>query len=268
MTTYDQQGNFDAQNNRAQYDVSVTEMQSRVKDLLVDRPPHTASPIICYEVGNDNYMGDVARTIERVVFEKRFGNDTQTMAKIYGPYEASSSFFLSIDQSMRYPVGALRVISNSQVGLMTLNSLPDSVTDMDINEIMAYHNISSLNDCWDIGTIAVMPEYRQQGKGVSLQLYRAMYKAATNGEIKHLLSIIDKVPHDTMTKYLGIPFEPLAGSGPFEFEGSKNSIAVHGFVPDFYKKMKRKSKTAKGLLARKALRPLVFGTEDHSIELK
>lgn len=249
------------------YDLDETELLKRTSQLLERVPPLTDRQFVCYQLGDPD-MQDVARTIERTVFETSFDNGDEEMARIYGPYEAASKFFLSVDRIERRPVGALRVIENSPAGLMTLNTLPEGVTDMDTNQLLAFHDIASLDDCWDVGTVAVLPEHRRQGQGISVQLYRAMYVAAMKEGKSHLLSIIDKHPYETMRGYLGIPFEPLGGSKPFPFEGSDESVAVHGFIPDFYPKMRRKSLTLKGLLARKALWPLVFGTEDQALMLE
>lgn len=248
------------------YDLNEREMMLRTSRLLDEIPPATERRYVCYELDSPE-IADVARTIERTVFETSFDNGAGEMTRIYGPYEAASRFLLSVDQIERRPVGALRIISNSPAGLMTLNTLPADATPMSAGELLSHHGITSLDDCWDVGTVAVMPEYRRQGKGISVQLYRGLYVSATNEGIEHMTSIIDLHPYETMTKYLGIPFVPLGGSGPFSYEGSEESVAVYGHIPDFYPKMRRKSMTAKGLLARKALWPLVFGTEDDALLL-
>lgn len=248
------------------YDLSEEELLARTSQLLDRLPPSTDRRFVCYQLG-DASTEEVARTIERAVFETSFDNGDEEMSRIYGPYESASRFFLSVDRIERRPVGALRVIENSPAGMMTLNRLPEGASNMDSDQLLAFHNIDSLDDCWDVGTVAVLPEYRRQGQGISVQLYRALYVSAMKENVSHLLSIIDKRPYETMRNYLGIPFEPLGDSKPFPFEGSDESVAVHGFIPDFYPKMRRQSLTLKGLLARKALWPLVFGTEDQALML-
>jgi hypothetical protein len=86
--------------------------------------------------------------------------------------------------------------------------------------------------------------------------------------IEHVISIIDEKAHSKLTGYLGVPFEPVAGSKPFEYLGSSRSYAVYGHVPDFYPIMKKKHRTLKGWLARKALRRLVDGSEDDRLYIK
>lgn len=257
----------DDRSNEYRYLLSADEMHDRVGELLKDRPPKVDNPVVCYQLEGDT-MNDVARTVERIVFEQQFGNDASVMNELYGPYEDASRFFLVVDQVNARPVGALRAIQNSDAGLLTLNTLPPEATDVPIAEILPRHGIDALDDCWDIGTVAVLPDYRRSGQSASILLYRAMTLSALNDGIKHIVSVIDQKPYETMVKYLGIAFEPLATTKPFSYEGSDVSIAVHGHVPDLIPKAKRKSVTLHGLLARKALLPLAWGTKDDAITFR
>lgn len=257
---------FELAPDRARYDLTDAEMKQCVAEFLKNSSGEPSAKIECYAVSDDD-MANVARTVERTVFEHSFGNDASQMEEIYGDYEAASTFFLSVDTEQQRPVGALRAISNSPAGLMTFNTLPGEATQLTSDQISQHYDMGLHDTTWDIGTVAVLPEYRRDGKGVSVQLYRAMYLSALREGIEHLTSIIDERPLETMTKYLGIPFEQMVGTQPFSYEGSAQSVAVHGYVPDFYTKMRRKSLTPRGLLARKALWPLVFGREDAAIHL-
>lgn len=253
------------------YDLSYEQMVRAGKLLLQERPLNTKSPIVCYEVGGNTPEADIARTVEAKVFYRAFGEDAEKMAELYGAYEHTSHFFLSIVGKTGQPVGALRVIRNSEQGLMTLNNLmdnetlPDDVRVDDLSELMQAFDIESLDDCWDIGTVAVVPEYRKQGKTASVQLYRAMYKSARQQKIEHLVSIIDTRVLAVMRNYLGIPFEDM--TPPFAFEGAEENIAVHGRVKNFFRIMAQKSLSARGIAAANKLWPLVFGTKDSAIDL-
>ena len=183
------------------YDLSDDDMHEKVVDLLNNHPPVNGSEIVCYLV-DDNDVANVARSVERQVFEKAFDNDASEMTKIYGPYEGASLFFLSVDTTTQRPCGALRVIGNSANGLMTLNDLPTEATDRSIEEILMSHQVDSLNDCWDVGTVAVLAQYRKYDNfAVSTQLYRALYVSAMKKNIKHFFSIIDDKPFKMMTDY-------------------------------------------------------------------
>ncbi|MEV6492122.1 hypothetical protein AB0M20_26405, partial [Actinoplanes sp. NPDC051633] len=44
----------------------------------------------CFVTGPDGPLADVARAVEREVFQDTFGNDTAVMTAEYGPYEQQS----------------------------------------------------------------------------------------------------------------------------------------------------------------------------------
>jgi hypothetical protein len=189
------------------------------------------------------------------------------MRREYGPYEQQSKFFVSIDREKKTPTGTLRIIKNGPAGLKTLNDLTELKSNPHfIEDIEGHHKIESLDDCWDVGTVAVPRQYRSAEGGVSVQLYRGMYVAAKNADVQHLVSIIDDRSLSKLTGYLGIPFKPLAEDEPFEYLGSKKSHAVYGYLPEFYGKMNRKRWTLRGVLARKVLSRLVGGSQDSELQ--
>ena len=249
------------------YSLTALEINRRIANFMRSHPPRTNDRVYCYEL-DESEIEDVARTVERIVFEKRLGETAESMARIYGPYESASTFFLSVDQRTGMPVGTLRVTDDSDgSGLMTLNETPKEVTGLSPEDVMKFHHIETLDDCLDVGTVALMEGY--VGKDHAVQLYRAMYLKALQMKKNHLLSIIDVKPYAKMKQYLGIPFTPLAGSKPFEFEGSPKSIAVHGYIPDFYDEMSKHRRSLRGrLLARTSLDQLVHGSNDGSILLQ
>ncbi len=259
------------------YDLSVEEMHKLTDQLLAEREPYSKDQIICYRLEEGSVYENVARTIECEVFEQYFGNNAEEMHDEYGKYEDQSIFFLSVDQQTQTPVGVLRVIQNGEEGLKTLNDLRmmvgdehPEIPDLPTESVLQAHEIDELDECWDVGTVAVRKEYRNnkaQAQEASVQLYRALYVSALEEGIKHFVSIIDERPFKKMVDYLGIPFEAMMGSKPFPYLGSESSYAAYGDVTKFYEKMNRKRYTVKGLLARRALQPLVKGTSDSSIEL-
>ena len=260
---------FDYENQNGQlnssYDLSKESLHLLTKQLLSEHPTDVDSRYVCYRFAGDDKFSNIGRSVERTVFEDAFGNDAEQMVKEYGSYEQSSIFFLSIDREQALPSGTLRIIGNSEHGFKTLNDLEHSSLELDYNQVAEYYQINDPDTVWDIGTVAVLPEYRSAEGAVSVQLYRAMYVSAMQNKIQHFVSVIDQKPLHKLVDYLGIPFESLMGSEPFEYLGSESSQAVYGFVPDFYRKMSKKLWTPKGMLARKALKKLVKGTEDFTL---
>lgn len=247
------------------YEISEAEIKDLTGRFLEEHPPKGSDRFVCYRLQGDEPFSDIGRGVERLVFEEAFGNDAIEMQGEYSPYEMQSIFFISFDTVARAPSGALRVIHNGPAGLKTLNDLEKQIglTEEDVKQS---HNINGLDDVWDIGTVAVPREYRSGEGAVSVQLYRGMYLSALHDNVNHLVSVVDEKPLRKLTGYLGIPFKPLASTQPFEYLGSDSSQAVYGYVPEFYKKMSQKMLTLRGLLARKALKRLVKGTEDSSLQ--
>jgi len=245
------------------YEQPVEAMRTTVEELLQERPPRTRKQFVCYEVSQESH-NNTARTIERIVFESRFGNTARDMERIYGPYESGSRFFLVVDQGSREPAAATRLMDTSKVGAMTLNSLPPEKIDSSASKLLTELGVSDSSPAWDWGTLAVLPEYRRGGRGISMLLIRAGFLSACRNDVKHIFVILDEPVFQTLNHYLGIPYKVLAR---FSFEGSELSVAVHGYVPSFLPKVRRKAFTPTGLLARKSLWPLAFGSNDRSISL-
>lgn len=262
----------------AEYDneLSLERQRQLVNSLLMEHQPKTGGQFAYYELSPRVEIANVARTLEASSFYKFFKETPAELRELYGPYEDQSIFFLALDTETATPAGALRVITNGAHGLLTLNDIAAPATTekglggISIEAIQESHSIENLDSCWDIGTVAVEPEYRGNKK-VSVMLYRAMYKKAEEQGIEHLVSIIDKHPYDGSIRPLRIPFQPLAGfSEPFRYYGSKLSYAVHGYVNDFYPTMHRYLMSPKGqlvnMVAQGALSRLIMGKNDDEIQ--
>jgi len=241
-------------------------VQRLTKELLEDRPPVGDERFVCYKINNQDRYASIGRYIESAVFQQSFNNDAELMKQEYGPYEDQSIFYLSVDKEEGVPTGVLRIIQNGDAGLKTLNDLVEKGQAASVEEVARRRRIDSLDNCWDVGTVAVLDQYRAK-VGPSIQLYRAMYLDAVDMGIDHIVSIIDARAYHKLVDYLGVPFQPLLQNDePFEYLDSKESHAVYGYVPEFYKKMNRKRYTVRGFLARKALSQLVRGSRDEGIQ--
>ncbi len=269
---------FGAPDGRYTNTLSPERQQQIANALLKERPPVGRGQYVYYEVKPHTEAANVARTIEAVTFAEFFkGESADSVRELYGPYESQSVFFLAVDTRKKTPVGALRVIRNGSSGFLTLNDLEAPQTEekgiggVAPSAVMEQHGIEDLDECWDIGAVAVLPEHRGNKK-VSVMLYRAMYKKAMEQDIKHIISIIDKNPYERSMQPLGIPFQPLAGlSEPFRYHGSKLSFAAYGRLDTFKPIMEEYRKSTRGvlvdLLAQQALSRLIKGTKDTEINL-
>lgn len=265
-----------AEKNMPRYDLTKEQACHLAEQLLIDNVDRLQGGhrYVAVEISGKQNYANIGRYIERTVFEASFGNDANEMAEEYGPYEDASTFFVSIDTETREPTGVLRVIQDSENGL---KSWDDAGEHFGLDAQRAAQNIifQDRSKIWDVGTIAVLPEYRKNSGPVSILLERAMYVAARDRNIQTLISIIDDAPLIKMRskwRGVGIPFKDLPGTKPQAYLGSEKSHAVYGHVPDFYEKMSRHRESLRGRLIAKyalgdALDRLVEGTADDAILL-
>jgi hypothetical protein len=253
----------------ASYDLSADEVAALTGELLASLAGTWPERYryVGIELSGGSRFSNIARHIERVVFDDCFGNDSAQMMAEYGPYEAASVFFVSIDRSTGLPSGALRIIGNSAQGLKTLNDVRTAPFNIRLGDVATQHAIGDPDSVWDVGTVAVLPGHRSGEGAVSVQLYRAMYLSALQRGIDHLVSIIDAVPLRKLVEYLGIPFVPLADSAPGPYLGSVKSQAVYCHIPDFQLRTARHRRTVRGFLARRPLARLARGSEDDALSL-
>jgi hypothetical protein len=203
------------------YSLSASEIAAVCRPALAAHP--SAARFVAFAIAPADPMADVARTVERQVFEQSFGNDAAEMAAEYGPYEENSLFFLVLDRRTGRPAGAGRVIDG---GGKTLDEAPDLI-GRDLSEIAEAH---ALHDgrIWDFATVGVLPAYRGNKSGllVSSLLYRTFLRAGDRARVRHVVTLLDRRAHANMS-LLGVPFVPMAGSAPFPYLGSPSTMALY-----------------------------------------
>jgi hypothetical protein len=202
------------------YDLSESEMRMRAEAALFGYP--AGGPFIALVVRHDDLLADVARTVERRVFEESFEMDAAVMTAEYAAYEQDSLFFLVLDRHTLLPAGAARVIDG---GGKTLDDAPAAI-GVDLSTIVATHDMFD-GKIWDFATLAVLPEYRG-GKStmVSSLLYRAFINAGRRAGVRHVVAMLDGRAHRGIAM-IGAPFEPMAGSAPFDYLGSPSTSALY-----------------------------------------
>lgn len=214
------------------YDLAASEVADitssflSVQDTMVGR-------YACFRVAPDLPIANVARTVECEVFDAAFGNDAEAMMREYAPYEYASRFLLAVNLKDRMPAGVVRLVQYSESGLKSINDLGDplGITEDTFKE---QQGISNLSDCWDIGTLAVLPEYRGKKNrfAVSTMLYRGIFLAGVAEQTEHYITILDERARKG-PDLLGIPLKEMVGTEVFSYLGSERSYAMHGFFPDF-----------------------------------
>ncbi|WP_018599366.1 hypothetical protein [Mycobacterium sp. 155] len=252
---------------RCRYDLSGDDITILAKQLLATTVYATDDRVVCFRVSGRSEFSNLGRAVEHEVFRDAFpGNDAAFMTREYGPYEHASFFFIAIDRDADMPIGVLRIIRQSAAGLKTLNDLarPEAPVQLTAAQVQHQHQIDTFDNVWDVGTFAILSQYRRSGLSASLQLYRGLYRTALEEGIDHLIAIFDKLPFLAATGYLAIPIVPLCGTGYFSYLGSPESRAVYGHIPSFKPEVSRRLEEIKddpdGV---RALRQLRDGTADH-----
>lgn len=215
------------------YRLPRAESERRLSDLLHEWPLPADTRFGCYLLPHRSRYSDLAREVECTVFERFFGNTPQCMADAYAEYEASSMFLLVVDQDEHRAAGALRIILPTARGLKTLNDIAEAPPHIGSERVASYHHIDDPRRCWDIGSVAVLKEYRAAATDhtVSLMLYGHLYNLMVRRGIEHMVTVLDKHAFAQLTEALGVPVVPIAGSEPFSYLGSETSFASYMHVP-------------------------------------
>jgi len=215
--------------SRRAYDLSPAMMNRLVRRLMREYPPAGAGRFAVYSIPDSSPYSDIARTIERRVFEPFFGSTSTVMVEEYRRYEAHSMFLVAVDRELDQPAGTLRVIKNSENGLKSLNDIQGEPLHLSARRVMEYHGIDTLDKCWDVGTLAVLKPYRgpQNEHFVGTMLYGLFHAAACRAGIEHAVAILDGHAFRQLTEKLAVPFETIAGTGPFEYLGVKGTRASY-----------------------------------------
>jgi hypothetical protein len=162
-------------------------------------------------VGPHDLMADVARTIEQREID-------------FGGYEDESIFLLVLDRETGMPAGAGRVIDG---GGRTLDDAPD-LTGFPLSSLVRAHHLYE-GKIWDLASVAVQPGHEDTKVGALL--YRTFINACRRAAVRHVVAILTQSEHREIT-LLGVPFVPMAGSGPFAYRGSTAASALYAAFAD------------------------------------
>jgi hypothetical protein len=189
------------------------------------------------EAGSE--WSDIARYVEYVEFDRRFGNSGELMDAEYRPYDPYSVFIVAIDTVENMPAGVLRVIKgNHDVGIKTFVDVgsKDLPWNADMQGKLAEHIEQDGGEfdpskVLDIGTLAVAPEYRHDGgkaASISLALYHGVIRFTIDNGFKDWVMLIDKQAYEVIQMFYSNPIETIEGLGWKPYLDSNETIP--GFV--------------------------------------
>lgn len=226
----------------ARYTLSDADLDRLSRRLLAEQPPKVGDPLIVYRLDGTDELSNLARHIEREVFEESFGNDDGQMRRIYGLYEDVSTFFLAVDQTTRRPVGALRAMrARADLGLLTLREA-ERYAGVTLAQFRQHHGLEAdwADRTVDWGTLAVPKPHRAAGGHLlAAMLFRAGQVWACLHGMRHYIMLVDSELRRTFDM-LGYPFATLAGTRPFSYEGSTSSALLYGRPAEFFAVIEKK----------------------------
>jgi hypothetical protein len=229
------------------YDMSDPERNALTEQFLSTKKLG-CNRFACFALEGNDPFANIARQVEREVFQDSWGNDSATMKREYGPYDDASVFFMAVDTQERVPAGVLRMIRNSSVGLKTIVDLDDSIkspiapTVISAADVMRHHAIEDLDRCWDAATAAIPRHYRRRLAATHVQIMRVVALAAMRENIEHFVAVLDEPVVRTARDVLGLPLMPLAGTPPFTHMDAPNNQAVYAHIPTLLRLGQRRNR--------------------------
>jgi hypothetical protein len=224
---------------------TLTEAEGKYVGFMVDSP---TSP-----------MFDVACSIERKIFEQHFQDNNEAyMRENYGPYTQNSRFLMVAERQENgeaRPVAFMRIIRPEEHA-ESVKSLDDASENIKVSteDIRTFHGIDDMHDTWDVATLGMERDLQDSLSGAKARtiLNRMFIRLATAERIGHMIAIIDEGALKGLLA-VGIPVKPMAAdtdkfdkSTAFKFDGSGESYAVYGHIPEFYDAVKKRSEDLAG----------------------
>ena len=215
--------------------------------------PTSEQPFGTYIFASHAPGAELARHIERVVFQEAFGNSPELLAREYGPYEDQSVFFLVIDHRRRLPAGMMRVVVPPGPSAGCSKTLDDLERVWGEQAEDAFVGSGARLDraaVWDIATLAVAAGYRgKAARGlVSLALVQALIVALGRFRIDMVVALLDVAVLRLLQWQIGHPFVAIGGVAPRPYLGSETSLPVWSDVPAWRARLAEADPTMHALL--------------------
>jgi len=212
----------------------------------------SSQPFGAYVFGPNQPGADLARTIERIVFQEAFGNSPDLLAHEYAAYESQSLFFLVMDHRRHQPAGMLRVVvpAGATGCSKTLDDLETVWAERAEDAFARSGARLDRGGAWDIATLAVAGGYRgKAAQGlVSLALLQALIVALGRFQIDVVTALLDVAVLRLLQWQIGHPFAVIGGVEPRPYLGSRASLPVWSDVPSWRTRLAKSDPTMHALL--------------------
>lgn len=204
------------------------EEEARLVDVLEGgRKEPRSNRFGVFLVDGEDETAQLARSVEVRVFGEFFKNDEALMQQEYSPYEANSKFLVVLDQDAKKAVGVMRLVTNSEAGLKSINDLAHEPWSKSKAELFAENDIkeADLDSTVDIATLAVIKGYRGQTE-VSASLYNALRKYILSIDAQKMVTILDNNVLDLLES-IGCHFKKYEGVEAASYLDSPLSTPVY-----------------------------------------
>jgi hypothetical protein len=219
----------------AQFDVDLRDLAART--IASEGRPET--PFGTYVFGPDEPAAELARHIERNVFDEEYGNSPELMEAEYGPYEAGSIFLCVLDHRRSLPVGMMRLLFPGVCGLKSVDDLR-RIWGVGIDEAATRTGLDfdAARAC-DVATLAVAPGYRQGLITTALCQGLGMTTAAT--DVRWLVSILDVRVLRLLQLRLNKLFFEFDSVEPLRYLDSPASLPVWCDLPAYINRLRHEN---------------------------
>lgn len=217
------------------YNLSLEQAQASCAEFLNSQENRPKTRFGCYLISGSDEYSNLGRFVEGQVFMDTFGNTPDVMETEYGPFEKASTFFVVVDHEANLPVGVMRIIENSEAGLKSLVDLERTPLKLKPEEVYEGYNIDP-GKCVDLGTLAVLPQYRGPAADFipASLTYRTLFLTVLdNPKFEHVVTIVDENALRNL-QFFKFPFQPIFNSEALSYLDSPNSYAMIAQNSAFY----------------------------------
>ncbi|WP_131783921.1 GNAT family N-acyltransferase [Legionella gresilensis] len=177
-----------------------------------------------YFLNHDSPFCLLSRYVEAKVFWEVYRNDEELLNNEYEEYMPYSNFLLVIDHKEKKPIGSVRMMRPSELGLKTFHTIVEPPWSCNIQEIIHLNNLSEILDSiYDITTLSVVKEYRtSSGFSIGLGVYLSILGFLLKNDIRYYASVMD-VKLFKLLKRIGFAVGVIKGTSGKFFLGSECS---------------------------------------------
>jgi len=193
---------------------------------------------------------ELARAVERRVFDEWFGNSPELLDREYAPYEDATLFLCVLDHRRGLPAGMIRLVLPSPAGFKSLHDL-ESGWEVKPDAAFVRTGIApDPDEVLDVVTVAVDAEYRGRASDgmISLALYQAVVQTARTRRLRWLVTILDLVVLDLINGLTSAPFRRYRGVEPRSYLDSPASLPVYCDLAEYLERLAAADASMYGIL--------------------